>query len=344
MYILAKTQAVDKKPRTKEDDCTKTKSASLHFHKGSSPKEKGGISWRYSVSESKPVEKRSSKHLNITGAVPGSQKRDERTKGSSNEKASQGSPSTSKWQRMSPSRVSAEQKDRSRTVQKRKYKDEEQPRSSRDRDTTRLRESCKTSSVSKHLLQRKERELIKKLCPGLQNTEFKAKKKLYIDAAPAVSSSSSNPVKSIRSIPENVKSVSNKTTNSLSSQQPTCPSTSSLPPNFKIPKKVQSTRADCLAGSTHFKLETEPSEPGVSERNSKTLQQTHSCSNITPRYVSERGDKKSCLSDPLPSASDPVAGLWFDEVIKNKIHLIRMEPLFQIYCMHIYDRKKKHAS
>lgn len=326
MFRLAKTQAEDKKPCTKEDDCTKTKSASLHFHKGSSSKEKGGILGRYSVCESKPVEKRSSKHLNITVAVPGSQKRDERTKGSSNEKASQGSSSTSKWLRMSPSRVSAEQKDRS---QKRKYKDEEQPRPRRDRDTTRIRESCKTSSVSKHLLQRKERELIKKLCPGLQNIEFKAKKKLYMDATP------------IRSIPENIKSVSNKTTNSLSSQQPTCPSTSSLPPNFKIPKKVHSTLADCSAGSTHFKEEIEPSKPGVSGRNSKTLQQTHSCSDVTPGYVSERGDKKSCLSDPLPSASDPVAELWFDEVIKSKIHLIRTEPLFQIYCMHRYDRKKR---
>lgn len=333
VYRLAKTQSADKKPRTKEDDCTKTKSASLRFHKGTSSEEKGGISGRYSVCESKPVEKRSSKHLNITGAVPGCQQRDDRTKGSSNEKASQGSPSTSKWQQMSPSRVSAEQKDRSQTVQKRKYKNEEQPRSSRDRDTTRLRESCKTSSVSKHFLQWKERELIKKLCPGLQITEFKAKKKLYVDATPAVSSSSSNPLKNIRSVPENVKSVSNETTNSLSSQQAECPSTSSLPPNFKIPKKVQSTRADSSAGSTHFKQETEPSESGVSERKSKTLQQTHSCSDVTPGYVSERGDKKSCLSDPLPSASDPVAELWFDEVIKNKIHLIRTEPLFRIYCM-----------
>lgn len=273
------------------------------------------------------MEKRSSEHLNITGAVPGSQKLDERTKGSSDEKAPQGSPSTSKWQRMSPSRVSAEQKDRSQTVQKRKYKDKEQPRSRRDQDTTRIRESCKTSSVSKHLLQRKERELIKKLCPGLQNTEFKAEKKLYIDGTPAVSSSSSNPLKSIRSIPENIKSVSNKTTNSPSSQQPTCPSTSSLPPNFKIPKKVQSTRTDCSAGSTRFKQETEPSKPGVPESNSKTLQQTHRCSDVTPS-VSERGDKKSCLSDPLPSASDPLTELWFDEVIKNKIHLITKEPLF----------------
>lgn len=274
------------------------------------------------------MEKRSSEHLNITGAVPGSQKLDERTKGSSDEKAPQGSPSTSKWQRMSPSRVSAEQKDRSQTVQKRKYKDKEQPRSRRDQDTTRIRESCKTSSVSKHLLQWKERELIKKLCPGLQNTEFKAEKKLYIDGTPAVSSSSSNPLKSIRSIPENIKSVSNKTTNSPSSQQPTCPSTSSLPPNFKIPKKVQSTRTDCSAGSTRFKQETEPSKPGVSESNSKTLQQTHRCSDVTLGYVSERGDKKSCLSDPLPSASDPLTELWFDEVIKNKIHLITKEPLF----------------
>lgn len=331
MYRLTKTQTADKKPLTKEDDCTKTKSASLHFHKGSSSKEKGGISGRYSVCESKPVEKRSSKHLNIT--VPGSQKQDERTKGSSNEKAPQGSPSTSKWQRMSPSQISAEQKDRSLTVQKRKYKDEE-----RDQDTTRIRESCRTSSVS-HLLQRKESELIKKLCPGLQNTEFKAKKNLYIDETPAVSSSSSNPLKSIRSIPENVKSVSNKTTSSPSSQQPTCPSTSSLPPNFKIPKKVQSTRADCSADSTHFRQETEPSKPGVPESNSKTLQQTHSCSDVTPGYVSERGDKKSCLSDPLLSASDPVTELWFDEVIKTsfKVHLIRKVPLFQIDCMHIYD-------
>lgn len=336
VYRLTKPQAADPKPLSKEDGSTKSKRSSFQVPKGNcSNKEERETSERHSLHEFKHVGKRSSKHSN-----PSSRVRD-KSKGSSSEKTPHGNSLSSKCQGSTATLVSDEQKDRSANAHKRKIEVESD--TDRDHKEFKTRESSKTSSVSKHLLKQKEKELLEKLRTRLENTEFKAKRKFYKDEAPAsakdsTSGSSSNASNSSRTSSKNVNSISDRTNDSLSSRQPERPSSSSLPPNYKIPKVVQSTVADCATGnksaaSTHLKQRREPSNLGASVSSSITLKEAHRCSDATPDHVPDRKERKSSLLDQLPSASHSATDLWCDEVSKNNMCFFRKGTLFQPCCM-----------
>lgn len=241
----------------------------------------------------------------------------EKSHGSSSEKTPHGNS-----QRSAATRVLDERKDRSANARKRKTEVE----SDTDRDYNEFKAggSCKTSSGSKRLLKQKEKELVEKLRSRLDNTEFKAKRKFGKDDTPAsakdsASGSSSSASTSGRASSKNVNSVSDGTSDSLSSRQPERPSTSFLPPNYKIPKMVQSAEADKSAASTPLKQRNEPSNLAASVGSSVTRKEAHRCSDATPGRVSDRRERKSSLSDQLQTASNSDTELWCDEVsIKKK--------------------------
>lgn len=338
VYRLTKPQAADPNSLSKEDGCTKSKRSSFQVPKGNcSNKEERETSERHSLHESRHVGKRSPKH-----SKPSSRVR-EKSKGSSSEKTPHGNSLSSKCQGSTATLVLDEQKDRSANAHKRKIEVEND--TDRDHKEFKTRESCKTSSVSKHLLKQKEKELVEKLRTRLENTEFKAKRKFYKDEAPALakdstSGSSSNASNSIRTSSKNVNSMSDRTSNSLSSRQPECPSSSSLPPNYKIPKVVQSTVADCATGnksaaSTHLKQRKEPSNLGASVSSSITLKEAHRCSDATPGHVSDRKERKSSSPDQLPSASHSATDLWCDEMqVVEELHLARSEKRLEVDVLH----------
>lgn len=260
---------------------------------------------------------RSSNHLNSSSGAR------EKSKGGSSEKPPHGKSLSSKWQGLTwTTLVLAEQKYRSVNAHKKKIEVESD--TDRDHKEFKTRGLCKTSSVSKHLLKQKEKELVEKLHPKLENTEFKAKRKFYKDEAPTsakgtTSGSSSNTSNSGRTSSRNVNSISDRTSDS-----PERPSTSSLPPNYKIPKMVQSMVADCATGSKSSasapsKQRSEPSNLRPSMSPSVTLKEARSCSDATPRHVSDTRERKWSFPDQLPSASRSSTQLWCDEVSKNKM-------------------------
>lgn len=313
VYRLSKTKTAEPKPLSKDDGCTK--SECFQDSQGNClNKEERTASERHSLRQSNRAEKRSSKHLNPLSEV------EEKSKGIPSEKHSHGNSLSPKCLGSTPTPVSDEQKDRS--ARKRKFAVE---KTDKDHKEFRTRESRKTSSSSKHLLKQKEKELVEKLCPKLENTEFKAKRKFYKDEVPAsikesTSGSSSNASKSSRTNSKIVKSTSDRTSDSSSRS-----STSSLPPNYKIPKVVHSNLADCH--KKHLKPRTEPPNLRASVSSSATLKETHRRPDAAPGHVSDRRERKSSLSDQLPSASH--SELWCDEVSNNIICFLRKGIFFQ---------------
>lgn len=278
------------------------------------------------------MERGSSKPLNINNALTVPQRTEETSKGSLDEKSPQRSPSKLKGQLMSPSLVPAKQKEHAQNVLKRKCRAEEPPRSGKNSGTINTREPSKASSVSKDL-QQKRGDLVKKLCSRQQKTEFKATKRLCTEAkTPSATSASSKDSTSINSSNalKNDKSMSYKTAESSSALQPICSIASTLAPNFKIPKMVQSRpvdgtgrNKDAISTNRNFKLGTELANSGASVSNSKqTVQQAHSSLDVTPSLSSDRRDERSFLSGKLPATSDTVTEPWCDEVIKSIIHSI----------------------
>lgn len=328
VYRLTKTQAVDLKTLSKEVGCPKS---SFQVLDGNClNKEERHISRINSQHESKHLEKTSAEHLKTLSGGR------EKSKGSSIEKPSQGKSLSSKWQNLT-STLPAEQKDQSVNARKRKFETETTGRGHKEFKT---KESCKTSSAFKHLLKQKEKDLVEKLCPRLENTEFKAKRKFYKDEAPALSKdstsgSSANASNSVRTSSKNVKSVSDRTRDSLSSRKLEHPSTSSLSPNYKIPKMVQTKLADCEPGtnkaaSSHLERRIEPSNlEALVSSSTAAMKQTHRCSDATLSHVSDRTQKKSSLSDQLPSTSHSATELWCDEVRKIKC-LFRKGTIFLV--------------
>lgn len=320
VYRLTKTQEVaELKSLSKEDGCAKSKR--FQDSEGSClNKEECTFSARRSLHQSKHAEKRSSKHLNSFSGVEG------KSQGGPSEKPSHGNSLSSRCQGSTPTLVSYEQNDRS--ARKRKFAAE---KTDSDHKDFNRRESCKISSASKHLLKQKEKELVEKLCLRPENTELKAKSKFYKNEVgssvkESTSGSNSNASYSNTTNSKNVKSISDRTSDSLS-----CPSTSSLPPNYKIPKMVQSNVADRHknAASKHLKQRNEPSNLGASVSSSVTLKEAHRCLDAAPSHVSDKRERKSSLSDQLPSASNSATQLWCDEVSKNTLCFLRKGILFQ---------------
>ncbi|KAF1385463.1 hypothetical protein PFLUV_G00108030 [Perca fluviatilis] len=359
VYRLAKTQATDQKAVNKEEECTKSKSVLVPSHWGKcSSKAKNDISGNENtVSGNKTVKMGHLKSSNNAGTVP--QRTDKTSNERSDEKSSQRTPSKRKKQLMSPSLVSAEQKEQRQDVLERERRAEELSRSGNDSNTIKTREPVKTSSASKDTSRQKRTELFEKMCQRHQKN--KAKRSLCTEAKTSSSSttkhsstsakqttsvSSSDVVKNVTSIPGNATSVSHKTAKSSSAQQQKCSIASPLPPNFKIPKLVQprslgSTGRDNDASSTNRNLKhgTEISVSGASRSNSKqeTVHQAHSCLDVTPSCSSEGQDKRSSLSDRLPATSHTVTEPWYDQMqVVEELHLARSEKRLEVNVMQSY--------
>ncbi|XP_078114699.1 transcriptional protein SWT1 isoform X2 [Sander vitreus] len=359
VYRLAKTQATDQKPVNKEEECTKSKRVLVPFHWGKcSSKTKNYISGNENtVSGSKTVKMGHLKSSNNACTVP--QRTDKTSNERSDKKSSQRSPSKRKKQLTSPSLVSAEQKEQRQDVLERERRAEEPSRTGNDSNTIKTREPGKTSSAFKDTSWQKRTELFEKMCQ--RHKKNKAKRSLCTEAKTSSSSttkhsstsakqttsvSSSNVVKNVTSIPGNATSVSHKTAKSTSAQQQKCSIASYLPLNFKIPKKVQprpvgSTGRDNDASSTNRNLKhgTEISASGASRSNSKqeTVQQAHSCLDVTPSCSSEGQDKRSSLSDQLPATSHTVTEPWYDQMqVVEELHLARSEKRLEVNVMQSY--------
>ncbi|XP_045905109.1 transcriptional protein SWT1 isoform X2 [Micropterus dolomieu] len=361
VYKLAKTQdrPTDQKPVNDEKDCTKPKYSSVPCHGGNcSTKAENYISGKdNTASGSKIVERRPSKPLNASnaGAVP--QRIEETSKCSLDETTSQRSPSKLKKELMSPSLVSAKQKEQAQIVQKRRYRADEPPRNGNDSNTIKTRELCRISSISKNSTQQKRRELVKEMCQRHQENKLEAERSLKKEYKKSLSTikqsstsvkqttsvSSSNVMKNITSIPVNVISVSHKTAKSSSAQQTICSLASPLPPNFKIPKKVQPRpvdgtcmNSDAISTNRNPKCGTELSS---SEANSMqgTVQQAHSCSDVTTSFSSQGQEKRSSLSGNLPATSDTVSEPCYDQLqVVEKLHLARSEKRLEVNVMQSY--------
>nr|XP_046248069.1 transcriptional protein SWT1 [Scatophagus argus]XP_046248070.1 transcriptional protein SWT1 [Scatophagus argus]XP_046248071.1 transcriptional protein SWT1 [Scatophagus argus] len=352
VYRLEKTQATDRKPANKEEERTRAKTSVL-FHEGNcSSKAKNYISGKYHpVSGSTTVERGSSTYLSTNTTVAAPQRTVKTLKGSLNEKSSQRSSS----KLMSPSLVSAEQREQPHNVLKRKYKAEEPPRTRKDSNTIKTKEPSKSSSISKDYLWQKRGELVKDGCQLHQKNKFEATRSLCTEAkAPCASAtkesstakqttsaSSSKAVKTVTSVPGNVNSVSHKTAKSSSAQQQMCSIASPLPLTFKIPKTVPSKPVDGTNENNvaNRKLGTQLSNSGASLSSSKQEvgQQTHSCFDGTPAFSSEGQTKMSSLSGHPPPMLDAIAEPWDDEMkVVEKLHLARSERTLEVNVMQSY--------
>ncbi|XP_042339765.1 transcriptional protein SWT1 isoform X2 [Plectropomus leopardus] len=361
VYRLARTQATDQKPVIKKEECRMP----FHREKGSS-KAKHDISRKDDAGRgSKTVERESSKpsRTNSADAVP--PRTDKTSKGSFDEKSSRRSPSKSKEPLMSPSLVSAEQKEQRQDVLKRRCRTEKPPRSGDDSSTIKTREPSKTSSHSKDSQWQKKTELFERLCQRHQ--ENKAKRSLCTEAKTSSASttkhssppakhttsvSSSNAVKKVTLIPRSVTSVICKTAKSSSSsssssaQQQISSVASPLPIHFKIPKKVQprpvdntSENNDATSTNRNLKHETELSDSRASTSNSKqeTVQQVHSGLDITPSFSSEGQDKKLSSSSPVPVTPHTLTEPWYDQMqVVEELHLARSEKRLEVNVMQSY--------
>ncbi|XP_071342314.1 transcriptional protein SWT1 isoform X2 [Trachinotus anak] len=345
VYRLATTQATDQKPVNKTGDCTKTQSVSLLFHRGNcSSKAKQYISGKDNTScGSKTLERGTSKPLSrdTSGAVP--QKTERISKGRLDEKSSKGSPSKLK-KLMSASLASAEHKEQRQKAQK-KHRAEESQRTGND------------SNAIKDLSRQKRRELVEKMGRWHRENEFKAKESLCKEAKThsasttnrpstsakhTTSESSSKVLKNVTSIPRSVTSVSHKT----APQQPIDSFTPPLPPNFKIPKKVQPRPVDstdddrdAISANRNLSYGTELSHSGASIRNSKQemVLPYHSCLDVTSSFSSGGQNKGSSLSCQLQSVCDTSTEPWFDQVqVVEELHLARTEKKLELNVMQSY--------
>lgn len=355
VYRLPKRQATDRKPVNKRGECSKTKRVSVPFHEDNcSGKAKPDYSGKNTiVSGSKTVQRRPSKSLKIDNAGTVPQREEWTSRGSSNEKSSHRSPSRLKKQLMSPSLVSAEQKEQRRNVLKKKCKTEEPPRSRNDSKTIKTREPNKTSSVSLDSQMRKRKELVKKMHQRLRENELNEKRSIYTEAKMpsaitreqsstsakrTTSERSSNGWKNVTSIPGNVTSVSNKTANS------SCILTSPLRLKFKIPKKVKpwlvhSTveSTDAVSTNRNVRRGTELSNSRTSVNNSKqeTVKQAHSCLDASPIFPCEGKDKRP--SDQLPATGNTDTVPWYDQMqVVEELHLARSEKRLEVDVMQSY--------
>lgn len=334
MYRLEKTQSADQKLFTKEEKCRKTDIPS-HAESCSSAA-KNNISGKYSVSRHKTVQRGSSKPLKIHSDVTVPRGIEETSKGSLDKKSHMRSPSIRPLTSLNV--ISSGQKEQGQSALKRKCTAKEPPRTGKNSDTIKTSEPSNTSSIFKDVLPQQKGELVKELCPRQLKTKFKVRKRLCTGAKPpsaslgspkdSTSSSHLNAIKNVTLIPEKAKSVSHKTAESSPAQQPVCSTASTLPPDFKIPKKVQSRPVDSTEGdndaisaNSNFKQGSELSNSEASVSNSKqTVQKAHSCLDATSSLSSDRRDAVPSLLDQFSASSDPVTEPWFDEVINSTVH------------------------
>nr|XP_020458422.1 transcriptional protein SWT1 [Monopterus albus] len=347
VYRLAKTHATGHKTVNKDKEYT-TKSVTEQFHGGNcSSKPRLEISGK--DSGSKTAEKRPSKPLLTDTAGTVCQRTQRFSKGSLEESSSQRIPSKLKQQPKSLSLVPAEQKEWN--VQK-KRRAEEPPKTGHDYKTV------KASSVSRDSLKQNRIELVKKFCQRHHESNCTGKMSLCTESKnPSVSvlkesSTSAKPpasessFKNVTSVHKSVKSTSHMTAKSSFSQKQMYSLTPALPPNFKMPKKVEPRQVDCtsdnneaISTNTNLKHGNKSSDSGVSLRISKhqTVQQPHSCLDFAPSFSSEEQDKRSSLPSQLPTVCSTDTEPWHDEMqVVEELHLARSEKRLEVNVMQCY--------
>lgn len=318
---LEETKTAGAGALTTEEKASKRQEVSLPFHGGNCPsEEKKNISGKPFDSGSKTVGSGSSKsyhNQNIRNVVvAGPQRVKEMSESILDEKSPQRRPSKLK-RKLSPSRVTDEQKQNEQKV----LKIRKPSRRGRNRHATKTRDPIKTVSVKNMLLKEKgkEKELsAKRLC-----TTAKTSSASSASSKDTISTSSTDVMKNV---PDNVKTVSYKSTKSSSPQQPVWSAASTLRPQFKIPKLFQlgpaesaGRKADALSTTRNLSHVTELSNSEASTSSSKeTAHRAHSCWGETQSRSPDTGEKRS--SAPVPDTPDTVTEPWCDEVIKNIIH------------------------
>uniref|UniRef100_A0A3P8SN08 Transcriptional protein SWT1 n=1 Tax=Amphiprion percula TaxID=161767 RepID=A0A3P8SN08_AMPPE len=352
VYRLANTQATEQKPIKKEEQYTKTESVSVPFHgENCSSKAKHYVSGKdKTVSGSKTVEREPSTHLSTNNLRTPPLRTEKTSKGRKDEKSSLRSPSKLGKYSTSCSLVSAEQKQRN-DAHRRKHIAKEPSRTRNDSSTHKTREP--TSSSSKDSLEEGRRELVKDKHQRLQEKESKARRSLcpeaeYPSASDLKKSSSlakhtssegrSQVLKKDTSVSWTVTSGSHKTAQSSSTQTQIPPLIPSVPPDFKIPKKVQPRQVDdskAISTITNVKrgIKLSDSEKvSVSSTNQQTVQQAHSCLDVAHTF--EGQDKKSSLSHQLPTTTTTP---WHDQMqVVEELHLARSEKRLEVNIMQSY--------
>ncbi|KAK2835263.1 hypothetical protein Q5P01_015747 [Channa striata] len=347
IYRLAKTQATDQKPVNEDEDCTK----SVHVQScggNSSRKAKPDISGKnISVSGSRMEEKELSKPLSFCSTIP--QRTERSSKVSSDDKSSQRSPSKLKKRLMSPSLLSADQREHWKNLLKKNCRTQEPQRTRHDSTTVKTREPSKTSSTSKDSSRHNRKEDVKKICQKHQEKLYEARSpstKAKIPSAATTqpssalskhltSESSSKVLKNITSVPGAVTSVSHKAAKS-SPQQQIHSLTPRLPHKFKIPKKdkprpvnIKCDNNNSISNNRDLEHKSELLDSGFKVRKSMqgNVPQPHSSLDDTPSFSFDgRRDKWSSLSDQPPAVSNATAEPWYDQMqVVEELHLARSE-------------------
>uniref|UniRef100_A0A3Q1GP38 Transcriptional protein SWT1 n=1 Tax=Acanthochromis polyacanthus TaxID=80966 RepID=A0A3Q1GP38_9TELE len=352
VYRLANTQATEQKPIKKEEQCTKTKSVSAPFRgENCSSKAKHDVSGKgKTVSGSKTVEREPSTHLNTSSLHTPPLRTEKTSKDRLDEKSSQRSPSKLRKCSTSPSSVSAEHK-RRHDSHRRKHIAKEPSRTRNDSSTHKTWEP--TSSSSKDSLEQRRRELVKDEHHRLQEKESKARRSLCAEAesssasVPKTSSSLakhtssesySQVLKKDTSVSWTVTSGSHKTAQSSSTQTQIPPLIPSMPPDFKIPKKVQPRQVDdnktisTITNVKHGVKLSDSEKVSVSSTEQETVQQAHSCLDVAHKF--EGQDKKSSLPHQLPATTTKP---WHDQMqVVEELHLARSEKRLEVSIMQSY--------
>lgn len=227
---------------------------------------------------------------------------------------------------MSPSLVSAEQKEQRQSVLEKKCKAEQPSRTGNDSNTVKTREPNKTSSVCLEFQRQKRKELVEKMCQRHQENDLRGKRSPCKEGKMPFTTTREQPSTSAKhTTSERSSNVSHKT-NSSCTQQQMCSFASPLPLNFKIPKKVQSRpvdntveSSDAISTNRNVRHGTELSNSGASVNNSKqeTVKQAHSYLDVTPIFPCEGQDKRPSWSGQLPAMCNTDTGPWYDQVRKS---------------------------
>ncbi|KAI9517516.1 hypothetical protein NQZ68_004734 [Dissostichus eleginoides] len=350
VYRLAKTQEKDQEPVKKEEERTKQKHASPPDLGGKfSSKAKNDISRKdKTVSGSKTEEAGPSKHLNTSGAVP--QGTEKTSKGSLDEKSSQGTPSKLKKHLMSPSLVCAEQKEQGKNELK-KCRAKEPPRTENDCKTVKTKEPSNNSSVSKDSAWEQKIDVFKKMCQ--RHEENKAKKSMWIEvktpsaSTTTKSSTSAKPTTSTSvSNSKVVKKVTLGSQKPSSSQEQVYAAPPFVPFKFKIPKKVKPTPVESTvekkeAKTTKKGLDPVPELPETAASSSKseekTVQQAPVSPDVTPSVSSEGQDEGPPLAEQLPNTFHTVPAPWYDQMqVVEELHLARSQKRLEVNVMQSY--------
>ncbi|XP_068446097.1 transcriptional protein SWT1 isoform X2 [Clinocottus analis] len=308
LYRRLETQVTDPKPVYKQEKCK--------------------ISGR-----GKTVQWGPSKPSNNAGTVP--EKTEKTFKSSKDKTSSHRRTPKSKKQRMSPSLVSAEQKEQRQGVLKKKCRATKPPRTR----NVKTRDSSKASSLSQRSSLEKKRELLKKMCKRPQ--ENQAKRRLCTEAKTFLTTedsstsskqtvSSSNVVENVETISGNVPLMSCKTVESSSVQQQICSHAPRVHLPFKIPKKVQPRPVDCTCDNNGANLDSRRSG---SKAVQESVRQAPCCFDATPSSSPEGQDKISLL----PVTSHTLTEPWHDQTqVVEELHLARSEKRLEVNVLQIY--------